>query len=141
MSGILYVLGRQAAQVTQLMVTKAYLKTSRGVQAASKEVQNMLGNQVWLSPQELESIPTTARVVKGKLLISEKNWEMPQALHECISRFVGMGNILFDKRMRVLRCSSDSLWAPVASLAGDRFVQARSLPMGRETETIDLLSA
>ena len=73
MSEVLYVLGRQAAQVTQLMDTKAYLKTSRGAQAARKEFRKMLDNQVWFSPQELESIPTTARVVKGKLLISEKN--------------------------------------------------------------------
>ena len=57
------------------------------------------------------------------------------------ARFVAMCNVLFTKRMRVIRGSGDSLWAPVASLMGARFVQARAMALGREAETIDLLSA
>ena len=50
-------------------------------------------------------------------------------------------NVLFNKFMWVLRRCGDSLWAPVSSLMGARFVQARALACGRECETIDLLSA
>eukprot|EP00959_Pyramimonas_sp_CCMP1952_P408725 8565719-Pyramimonas_sp.AAC.1 len=50
-------------------------------------------------------------------LSSEKNWEQPRALHECRARSVAVGSVLFDKRMKVVRAPSESLWAPVASLA------------------------
>ena len=61
----------------------------------------MFKNQVWLSPQELVSIPADAIVFKGKLLLPEKSWELPDALHEGRARFVVMGNILFNKDMKV----------------------------------------
>ena len=60
-------------------------------------IEKMISNKVWLPPQEPSTIPEDALVVKGKLLISEKNWELPVALHECKARFVAMGNILFNK--------------------------------------------
>ena len=52
-----------------------------------------------------------------------------------------MGNILFNKWMRVRTTHSESLWAPVSSLMGARFVLARATALGRECETIDLLTA
>lgn len=101
----------------------------------------MFTNKAWGPTEELELIPEDAIVVKGKLLMSLKHWELHEALHEWKARFVGMGNILFRKRMRVIRGSGESLWAPVASLMGARFVQSRSLAPEREAATIDLLSA
>ena len=139
---VLHLLGRQAAHVTKLLDTKSSLKTETGIQAATMEFKRMLiDNNVWDPPQELESVPEAAIIVKGKLLISMKHSELPTELQICKARFVAMGNILFNKRMRVLRRHTQSLWAPVASLMGARFVHSRALALGRDCETIDLLSA
>eukprot|EP00959_Pyramimonas_sp_CCMP1952_P431792 9042865-Pyramimonas_sp.AAC.1 len=95
----------------------------RGAQAAAKEFARMAGHPARLAPQELSSIPDGARAGKGKLLISEKNWEQPQALHEGEARFVAMGNVCFDKRTTVVPAPSESPRAPAASLIGARFAQ------------------
>ena len=55
---------------------------------------------------------------------------------------VGVGNVIFDKYMQVRRNSKLlDHWAPVASVMGVRFVQARATAHKRKGESIDLVSA
>ena len=136
------VLGRQAAHVTKLMDTRTYLRTERRAKAAAVEFDQMItSNKVWDAPEELEGIPPDSIVAEGELLISDKHWELPHDLRLCKARFVGMGKVLLNKHMRVIKRSGDSLRAPLASLMGARFAHARAIALGRTPETIDFLSA
>ena len=102
MAEVSSILGCQAAHVTKPLDTKAQLKTERGIQAARKEFKRMMSeNHVWDLPQDLTSVADNAIIVKGKLLISLKHDKLPAALQLIKARFVGMGNSLFNKSMRV----------------------------------------
>eukprot|EP00972_Heterocapsa_arctica_P103272 15217832-Heterocapsa_arctica.AAC.1 len=75
------------------------------------------------------------------MLLDIKHWE-DAALRKFKARMVGLGNVIFDKFMRVVRTADlADFWAPVASLTGVRVVEARAAAHRRRTTGIDLTAA
>ena len=90
----------------------------------------------------IESVESDARVMKGKMLLSMKNWELDALQQILKARFVVMGNVVFDKFMKVRRSRPDSdFWAALVSLAGLGFVQARAVAHKRRAQNTDLYKA
>ena len=133
--------GRRRAHLTKLMDTNEYIKTERGAAAVRAEFANMLANNVWdPAPVAHQDIEDNALVVSGKMLISEKNWEMNPGDRVCKGRFVAQGCILLNKDGTRFQDPED-YWAPTATLAGARLVTAHAVAQGRIPQTIDLKAA
>ena len=62
----------------------------------------MLDKKVWDDPIERSSMPDGGIIVKAKLLAGCKNWEIPMK-RKFKGRIVAMGNVYWDKWMRIVR--------------------------------------
>jgi len=96
---------------------------------------------VFGKPQELRSCPDDCRVVRTHLLTAIKHYELGKAKWRIKCRFVGLGDRIFNRWMKLLRLPPGDFWAPVTSLTGARLVHARSTAAHRLPDTIDLVSA
>lgn len=133
------VLGRQAAFITKDLDPTSYLGDALAVKAMQDEFTKL--DDAMDKVIELDDVPEDAIIVKAKLLLGIKNWE-DEAKRKFKSRMVVMGNVLYDKFMRIKKDASlADLWAPVASLTGVRLVEARAAAHGRRSCGIDLIAA
>ena len=104
----------------------------------------MAEGKVWEPPQELRSLPSNSLVVKVKLLIPVKHWELDEASWVLKARFVALGNLIYDIYLRVLRrneLQKGNFWPPVVSKTGSRIIDARAVAHKRRSESIDLIAA
>jgi len=133
------ILGRQAAYVTKV-VDNAEVMTEAGAKPTLKEYCR-LTETVLRDPVEIENIPANANVVKGKLLISVKRLEKEED-RVTKARLVAMGNVIFDKQLYVIKnAPAQDLWAPVCSMTGFRYVEARAAAHKRRSQGLDLVAA
>lgn len=97
---------------------------------------------MWRDPVEHSSVEDNAVLVKGKLLTYMKHAEDSEDEQVLKARFVGLGNVLYNKRMRPRAyVKGNDFWAPVSSLAGARLVQIRGAAHRRLCESIDPITA
>ena len=136
---VLEVMGRQAAYIVKDLDPMEALADPTAVEAMRLEygrLEAAMGEVV-----DLDSLPEDAIIVKARMLIGIKNWEDPSK-RKPKGRMVAMGNVLYNKRMGVLRDGDvGDLWAPVATLTGVRVVEARAAAHKRRTTGIDLVAA
>jgi hypothetical protein len=136
---VLEVMGRQAAYIVKDLDPMEALADPTAVEAMRLEygrLESAMGEVV-----DLDSLPEDAIIVKARMLIGIKNWEDPSK-RKPKGRMVAMGNVLYNKRMGVLRDGDvGDLWAPVATLTGVRVVEARAAAHKRRTTGIDLVAA
>eukprot|EP00974_Lingulodinium_polyedra_P075593 7325114-Lingulodinium_polyedra.AAC.1 len=132
-------LGAQA-YVTKLLDLRPALEEADAREALLQEFVR-LNQEVFTFPVELESIEDGAHVLKGKALISVKNWE-DKSSRKYKGRIVAMGNVIFDKFLKVkLNLPQHDLWAPVCTMTAVRVVEARAVAHKRSPESIDLVQA
>jgi len=127
--------------VTKIMPTKEFIKTDKGKQAARKEYDRMLHNEVWdKAPVDRSTIPDDALVVPGRLLMGIKNIEMDETHHIAKGRLIAQGCYV-QWAQGGMYCDPQDYWAPTTSLSGARLVLAHAMAHGRDPETVDLASA
>lgn len=105
--------------------TCQFLDSPEGKEAEKKEFERFHRYKLWRKPAELESVEENALIVKFKGIGSNKHYEESRDKWVMKSRGVALGNIYFNKYMKVVRREKQDFWAPTCSLAGARIVHSR----------------